>query len=83
MQERGIVNVLVEGGGAVLGAFFDADLIDELHLFIAPKIIGGGKPAFGGHGIESLNDSERFVFAESEQLGADRFLRATRRQETA
>ncbi len=83
LHERGIVNILVEGGGAILGAFFDADLIDELHLFIAPKLIGGGKPAFGGHGIDQLQDSERFVFADAEQLGADRFLRAMRRRETS
>ena len=82
LHERGIVNVLVEGGGVVLGAFFDADLIDELHLFIAPKIIGGGKPALGGHGIDQLKDSDRFQFSDVEQLGADSFFRATRRQET-
>lgn len=82
LHERGVINILVEGGGAVLGSFFDANLIDELHLFIAPKIIGGGKPAFGGHGIEQLRDAERFSFAPPEQLGADTLLRAVRRMET-
>ncbi len=81
LHERGIVNVLVEGGGAVLGAFFDRDLIDELHLFIAPKLIGGGKPAFGGHGIEDLSDADRFAFEDAERLGVDTFLRATRCRE--
>ena len=36
-----LTNVLVEGGGQVLGAFFDLNLIDEVHAFIAPKLIGG------------------------------------------
>jgi len=81
LHQRGVVNVLVEGGGGVLGSFFDADLLDELHLFIAPKLIGGGKPAFGGDGIEHLRDSERFSFSAPEQLGADTLLRAIRRME--
>ncbi len=36
-----LTNVLVEGGGQVLGSFFDRSLIDEVHAFIAPKLIGG------------------------------------------
>lgn len=34
-------HVLVEGGGMLLGRFFDAGLIDELHVFVAPKLCGG------------------------------------------
>ena len=36
-----MTNVLVEGGGQLLGAFTDAGLIDEYHVFIAPTLIGG------------------------------------------
>jgi diaminohydroxyphosphoribosylaminopyrimidine deaminase/5-amino-6-(5-phosphoribosylamino)uracil reductase len=36
-----MTNVLVEGGSALLGAFFDRQLIDEAHVFIAPKLLGG------------------------------------------
>ena len=32
---------LVEGGGRVLGSFFDEGLIDKVHAVIAPMIIGG------------------------------------------
>jgi diaminohydroxyphosphoribosylaminopyrimidine deaminase/5-amino-6-(5-phosphoribosylamino)uracil reductase len=31
----------VEGGSQLLGSLFDAELIDECHTFIAPKIVGG------------------------------------------
>jgi diaminohydroxyphosphoribosylaminopyrimidine deaminase/5-amino-6-(5-phosphoribosylamino)uracil reductase len=34
-------NVLVEGGGTVLGRFLDQRLADELHVYIAPLLIGG------------------------------------------
>lgn len=36
-----MTNVLVEGGGRVLGAFADAGLADEVHVYVAPRLIGG------------------------------------------
>ncbi len=81
LHERGVLSVLVEGGGEVLGAFFDADLLEEIHLFVAPKLIGGGKPAFGGHGVDRLYFSERYSFAEPQKLGSDILWRGVRRLE--
>ncbi|HEY3967178.1 MAG TPA: bifunctional diaminohydroxyphosphoribosylaminopyrimidine deaminase/5-amino-6-(5-phosphoribosylamino)uracil reductase RibD, partial [Planctomycetaceae bacterium] len=40
LGRRRMTNVLVEGGGEILGAFFDAQFIDEVHVFIAPKLLG-------------------------------------------
>lgn len=36
-----ITNILVEGGGALIGSLFDSNLVDRVLFFIAPKIIGG------------------------------------------
>lgn len=33
------------GGAELAGLAFEADLIDEYHLFLHPVIVGGGKPA--------------------------------------
>ena len=41
LGRRGMTNVMVEGGGAILGAFADLDLIDEVHVFLGSKLIGG------------------------------------------
>jgi diaminohydroxyphosphoribosylaminopyrimidine deaminase/5-amino-6-(5-phosphoribosylamino)uracil reductase len=41
LGRRRMTNVLVEGGGKLLGTLWDADIIDEVHVFIAPKLIGG------------------------------------------
>ncbi len=41
LGRRGVVNLLVEGGGTVLGSLFDAGLVDRVQAFVAPVIIGG------------------------------------------
>jgi diaminohydroxyphosphoribosylaminopyrimidine deaminase/5-amino-6-(5-phosphoribosylamino)uracil reductase len=41
LGRRRMTHVLIEGGGAVLGSAFDSALIDEWHVFVAPKILGG------------------------------------------
>lgn len=71
LHERGIVTAMVEAGSGVLGAFFDADLIDEIAIFVAPMLIGGGKTAFGGKGVAALAEARRFSFQPPEQCGGD------------
>ena len=41
LGNRRCTNVLLEGGGSLLGHAFDQDLVDQIHCFIAPKIVGG------------------------------------------
>lgn len=41
LGRRGSTHVLLEAGPTLLGAFFDSDAVDEVHVFVAPKIIGG------------------------------------------
>jgi diaminohydroxyphosphoribosylaminopyrimidine deaminase/5-amino-6-(5-phosphoribosylamino)uracil reductase len=41
LHDRGMTNLLVEGGGCVLGRFIDQHLADEALIFVAPKLIGG------------------------------------------
>ncbi|MEM8770706.1 MAG: bifunctional diaminohydroxyphosphoribosylaminopyrimidine deaminase/5-amino-6-(5-phosphoribosylamino)uracil reductase RibD [Pseudomonadota bacterium] len=78
--ERDIHTLMVEGGGETLGAFFDRDLIDELHLFIAPKLIGGGKPAFNGEGVSALADASRFNFSQMKHDGPDQYWLGQRKE---
>ncbi len=49
-----MTNVLVEGGSRLLGTLFDIGAVDEVHVFIAPKIAGGAAAPgpIGGPGIE-------------------------------
>lgn len=41
LAARGLPRVLIEGGPSLLGAFIDADLLDELCLTAAPMLVGG------------------------------------------
>ncbi len=54
-----ITNVLVEGGAAVLGSFFDAGLVDEVLVFVGPVVVGGGKPPVLGVGAERIATAPR------------------------
>jgi diaminohydroxyphosphoribosylaminopyrimidine deaminase/5-amino-6-(5-phosphoribosylamino)uracil reductase len=71
--ERGVNSVLVEGGAAVLGALFDADLIDSLVAFIAPVIVGGSAAPspVGGMGRESMHLATRLSDVATRLIGAD------------
>ncbi len=41
LHQRGMTNILVEGGGQVLGSFVELGLADEAHVFVSPRFIGG------------------------------------------
>lgn len=45
LLQVGIQSIFVEGGRRVAGSFLEADVVDKIGAFIAPKIIGGFAPA--------------------------------------
>jgi diaminohydroxyphosphoribosylaminopyrimidine deaminase / 5-amino-6-(5-phosphoribosylamino)uracil reductase len=69
LGRRELQSVLVEGGGVLAGAFFDAGLVDKVTFFMAPMIIGGhdAPSAVVGAGAEKIADAfqlERISFAQ-------------------
>lgn len=58
---RAMTNVLVEGGGRLLGSFVDQRLADEFHIYVAPLLIGGGRAisALNASGPAALRDALR------------------------
>jgi diaminohydroxyphosphoribosylaminopyrimidine deaminase/5-amino-6-(5-phosphoribosylamino)uracil reductase len=72
LGRRRMTNVLVEGGAEVLGSFFDAQAVDEVHAFIAPRIAGGKeKTAVAGRGVGKIADALPLAEWKIEQLGSD------------
>ena len=72
LGRRGVLSLLVEGGGTVLGAFADAGLIDKVVAFVAPTLVGGPAPGpVGGHGVETLAQARRLVRTGVRLVGED------------
>jgi len=62
LGKRGIVTVLVEGGGKLLGSLFDHHLVDKVLAFISPIIIGGCKASsVGGNGVDNIAKALRLT----------------------
>jgi riboflavin-specific deaminase-like protein len=45
LHARGCHRIFVEGGGITVSMFLEANLLDRLHVTIAPLLIGDGRPA--------------------------------------
>jgi diaminohydroxyphosphoribosylaminopyrimidine deaminase/5-amino-6-(5-phosphoribosylamino)uracil reductase len=73
LAERGVNSVLVEGGATVLGALFDADLIDQVVAFVASVLVGGAAAPgpIGGNGHATMDAAARLSAVESRVVGAD------------
>jgi diaminohydroxyphosphoribosylaminopyrimidine deaminase / 5-amino-6-(5-phosphoribosylamino)uracil reductase len=73
LGRRGMTNVLVEGGGLVLGDFLDAGEVDEVDVFIAPLIEGGDHPRtpVRGKGRSLMSEAARLDHVIHTAIGDD------------
>jgi diaminohydroxyphosphoribosylaminopyrimidine deaminase/5-amino-6-(5-phosphoribosylamino)uracil reductase len=73
LGDREVLSVLVEGGGVILGSFFDAGLVDKVHAIIAPLIVGAADApaAVAGEGADRMADALRLRDVTVERLGED------------
>jgi diaminohydroxyphosphoribosylaminopyrimidine deaminase/5-amino-6-(5-phosphoribosylamino)uracil reductase len=70
----GVLHLYVEGGAETAAAFLAADLVDELHLYQAPILIGDGHRSLGALGLASLTAAHsRWRISDRRQLGSDTF----------
>jgi len=70
---RGVLSVLVEGGGRVHRSMLDAGLADRLLLFLAPCVLASGPGFVAGEGL-ALADARRWRLVGTRRLGADLLL---------
>jgi diaminohydroxyphosphoribosylaminopyrimidine deaminase/5-amino-6-(5-phosphoribosylamino)uracil reductase len=66
----------VEAGAGLNGAIWQAGLVDELLLYLAPSFLGLGKPMLDMPGIDTLDQATRLIFAEVAPIGGDIRVRA-------
>ncbi|MCU0315320.1 MAG: bifunctional diaminohydroxyphosphoribosylaminopyrimidine deaminase/5-amino-6-(5-phosphoribosylamino)uracil reductase RibD [Fimbriimonadaceae bacterium] len=73
LWNRGVTSLLVEGGGVTIRNFVESGLVDELHLFLAPRLFGDGTrwlgpgDAWGPEGID-------LELLQTEKVGRDLWL---------
>lgn len=58
LKEKGVISILVEGGGETLGNFVDAGIIDKVYAFYAPFLIGGKTAiSISGNGVKTIKEA--------------------------
>ena len=76
LGRRGMTNVLVEGGGRLLGSLLDEGLLDRVMIFIAPVLVGGAEaaPVIAGRGVEKIAGAHGLRHATWRRVGPDMLL---------
>ena len=73
LGRRRMTNLLVEGGAKVFGSLFDQRSIDEVHAFVAGKLVGGAAAAgpIGGTGRAHMHDALELRQLRFQVIGQD------------
>lgn len=76
LGRKGMTNIFIEGGGSLLGSCFDERLIDEVHVFIAPKLVGGETAItpLAGQGLEKIPQFQNITECQLQTLDSDIYL---------
>lgn len=71
--EKGITDILLEGGSELNGAFLKKSLINKYLIYIAPKLLGGRNSLtpFAGKDAESMNEALNVEIHAIEHYGRD------------
>ena len=80
LGRRELTSLLLEGGPTLAGAFVEAGEVDEIRVFVAPLVIGGGRAAVEGTGAATIADAGRALAVEAETVGEDILVRARLRE---
>jgi diaminohydroxyphosphoribosylaminopyrimidine deaminase/5-amino-6-(5-phosphoribosylamino)uracil reductase len=74
LAARGHRQVLVEGGPTLASAFLQAGVVDELHCYLAPLLLGAGTSAVADLGIATLAKAQRWQISSTHRLDPDLLL---------
>ncbi len=76
LAREGVTEVLVEGGGELAAGLMRRGLVDELHWFSAPRLLGGDAiPALGALGVSTLARAPRLEDVRVRRVGRDVWVR--------
>jgi diaminohydroxyphosphoribosylaminopyrimidine deaminase/5-amino-6-(5-phosphoribosylamino)uracil reductase len=67
-------DVLLEGGPRLAGAFLAAGRVDRIQAYLAPLVLGAGRPAVSEAGVSTIDGALRFHHESVETIGPDLLL---------
>jgi diaminohydroxyphosphoribosylaminopyrimidine deaminase/5-amino-6-(5-phosphoribosylamino)uracil reductase len=81
LARLGIANIIVEGGGTLIGSLFDERLVDKILFFVSPKIIGGKDAVSSvmGKGIKHLDQAIKLRQVKLRHFAEDLLIEANTR----
>ncbi len=68
---KGVRDVWLEGGPTLAAAFVTAGLVDDVYAYLAPALLGAGRPAVDPLGITTIADVRRLQLVDVEVIGGD------------
>ncbi|WP_277555594.1 2,5-diamino-6-(ribosylamino)-4(3H)-pyrimidinone 5'-phosphate reductase [Halobaculum limi] len=68
LESEGVERTMVEGGGEVIFSLFDADLVDELTLYVGSLVIGGREAPTLADGEGFVDDFPRLNLVDVERV---------------
>jgi len=72
LAQRECNEVLLEAGATLSGAFLQQGLVDELVLYVAPKLLGGdARSLFNLPGLQSMSDQIKLEIKDVRNVGED------------
>ncbi|MDA3627468.1 bifunctional diaminohydroxyphosphoribosylaminopyrimidine deaminase/5-amino-6-(5-phosphoribosylamino)uracil reductase RibD, partial [Saccharopolyspora sp. WRP15-2] len=71
LAQCGVVDVLLEGGPRLAGAFLQAGCVDRVLAYVAPALLGAGPAALGDAGVGSISQAWRLQIEETTMSGPD------------
>ena len=73
LAKESILHLLVEAGGTVAASLFEADLVDHVSMFIAPKLVGGSQAPtpIEGRGVARMVLAKSLTGVRVQRIGED------------
>lgn len=71
LGERGVLDVLIEGGSELAWTSVEERVVDRLVLYMAPKVVGGraAPGVLGGDGVDTIGDAIGAFIESVEMVG--------------
>lgn len=73
LGDMGVTSILMEGGGGLIGSALRSGIVDKIHFFYAPKILGGddGVPICRGEGPDLMGNCVPIKDVQVHRIGPD------------